>query len=114
MADRLDSEGDGRLSVMMSCSLSASLGKMKSFTKSTQITWALIWRSTLLAPFFLVFYVLAAASWAARFTLPVLILISAWFQDWLFVAVYGITCLLSIGLWRWGFRNFWEAPPSLL
>ncbi len=88
---------------------------MKSFAEPAQIAWALIWRSTLLAPIFLIFYVIAIASWIGRFYLPVLIIISVWVHDWPFIGIYGVSWVLSLALWRWRrFRLLWEAPPSLL
>jgi hypothetical protein len=88
---------------------------MNTPREPVQIMWSLIWRATILAPILLILSVLFIASWIARFFLPVLILISAWVQDWGFVALYGGAWIISVALWRWNrFRSLWEDPPSLL
>ena len=88
---------------------------MKSFTEPALITWALIWRATLLAPFLLIFSFVYIGSWIARFFLPIPILISVLAHDWLFSAVYGVAWILCLVLWKWRrFQSIWEDPPSLL
>jgi|GEM_PF-3372278 len=88
---------------------------MKSIFEPVQIAWALIWRSTVFAPVFLVFYILAVATWMCRFVLPVLIFVFAWAQDWFSVVVYGLAWIFSVAIWRWTrFRALLESPPSLL
>jgi len=88
---------------------------MKRHTEPARIAWALVWRSTLLAPVFLVLYALGVATWFARFLFPPLILLSAWARDGALVGILGTTWILAMALWRWSrFRALWEKPPSYL
>ena len=88
---------------------------MRIPTEPARITWALLWRATLLAPGLTIVSVVYLGSWIGRFILPVLILISMWAHDWPLAAFYGLGWILSLALWQWRrFQNLWEDPPSLL
>ncbi|MDA7921141.1 hypothetical protein N9B73_05235 [Verrucomicrobiales bacterium] len=79
------------------------------------IFWSMLRRATVLAPLFVVFQVLVAASWAARFFFPFFICLSGLSGDWIAFAAYFFAWLLSVALWRWNtFRNLLETPSSLL
>lgn len=88
---------------------------MKNLTEPARITWALLWRATLLAPALAIVSVLYIGSSIGRFVLPVLIVLSMWAHDWPIAALYGVAWILCLGLWQWSrFRTLWEDPPSLL
>ena len=89
--------------------------EMRKTATPILICWSMIWRATILAPLCFFFQVIVVASWIARFFLPVLICIAAFFEDWMFLAVYLFAWILSIALWRWQtFRNMMEFPPAVL
>lgn len=88
---------------------------MKSLTEPARITWALLWRATLLAPALAILSVVFIGSWIGRFILPVLIVLSMCAHDWPLAALHGVAWILCLALWQWRrFRDLWEVPPSVL
>ena len=77
--------------------------------------WSLLWRATLFAPVFLIFYIVVVATWISRFFLPIPFAIAWYTEDWHIAAAYAAAWTISILLWRSArFRGLLEKPPSLM
>jgi hypothetical protein len=77
--------------------------------------WSLLWRATLFAPVFLLFYIIVVSTWFSRFFLPLPFAITCYTDDWHAASVYAAASIFSFFLWRSPrFRELLEKPPAMM
>jgi hypothetical protein len=82
---------------------------------SLAILLSLLWRATLFAPVFLIFYIVVVATWISRFFLPLPFAIACYTEDWHIASAYAAAWTFSFILWRSArFRGLLEKPPSFM